>query len=248
MDLEKFERQRSPNPSYYSNNVFILGAGGFGTWCAITLCMSGVVEALWIMDDDVVEKSNLNRLPYTNDFIGMKKVEAIKKFITDRRGVNIFPIDGRLTPDVEIKNAHIVDYAIQTADDEHSGICFEEQFSQLSRYRTLYLGGEHGEYSIRNKPVGWSTGNNEYDNIWIGTPMVASVHITNLITRRSLDLRTRDRITMKENPTPQHQMKSFEVKTLAWRRACERLEKLNHNEWIEETKDEVRHIIENEYS
>ena len=60
-----------------SIRVGIAGAGGLGSNCAWMLARSGFTE-FTIVDDDVVEASNLNRQFFFADQIGLPKVEALK--------------------------------------------------------------------------------------------------------------------------------------------------------------------------
>ena len=62
----------------------VVGLGGTGFWTAIFLAMSGV-EELILIDQDVLETSNLNRLPLKNEHIGKKKVIIAKDFIENIR-------------------------------------------------------------------------------------------------------------------------------------------------------------------
>ena len=56
--------------------ALVIGAGGTGTWVALTLAMAGCQD-ISLVDADVVEASNLNRLPFPVDAIGRPKVEAL---------------------------------------------------------------------------------------------------------------------------------------------------------------------------
>jgi molybdopterin/thiamine biosynthesis adenylyltransferase len=62
----------------------VVGCGGTGFWTAILLAMSGV-EELILVDYDMVEVSNLNRLPLEDSYIGMEKTAAVREFITQIR-------------------------------------------------------------------------------------------------------------------------------------------------------------------
>ena len=60
-------------------HVIIFGIGGVGSWCAETLIRTGLMH-LTIVDDDVVQASNVNRqLPATRETIGRPKVEALRE-------------------------------------------------------------------------------------------------------------------------------------------------------------------------
>ena len=58
----------------------IVGTGGTGTQVAILLAMSGTKEFL-LMDEDYLELSNLNRLPYTVEDLDLPKSELLKQYI-----------------------------------------------------------------------------------------------------------------------------------------------------------------------
>ena len=74
----------------------VVGLGGTGFWTAIFLAMSGV-EELILIDQDVLETSNLNRLPLKNEHIGKKKVIVAKEFIENiRKTVRIELHDKRI--------------------------------------------------------------------------------------------------------------------------------------------------------
>ncbi len=59
--------------------VLLVGVGGVGSWCAEALVRTGL-NHLTIVDDDVVQISNVNRqLPATAATVGRKKVDALKE-------------------------------------------------------------------------------------------------------------------------------------------------------------------------
>ena len=59
--------------------VILFGVGGVGSWCAEALVRTGLGH-LTIVDDDVVQASNINRqLPATCETIGRPKVEALRE-------------------------------------------------------------------------------------------------------------------------------------------------------------------------
>lgn len=67
-----------------SSKVLILGCGGIGSMTALQLAGAGI-GSLTMIDDDVVEKSNLNRqYVWTNSDIGRNKVDILVKAINDR--------------------------------------------------------------------------------------------------------------------------------------------------------------------
>lgn len=67
------------------STVLVLGAGAIGSHVAWILAAHGI-GGLIILDDDVVEESNLNRqLLYTHDDIGRPKVEALADHLAQLR-------------------------------------------------------------------------------------------------------------------------------------------------------------------
>ena len=79
---EIYSRQRED--IYIPSSVTIIGLGGIGSWMALDMAMIGV-KTLYLHDPDVVEESNLSRTPYKVLHIGVKKVEAARDLILERR-------------------------------------------------------------------------------------------------------------------------------------------------------------------
>ena len=87
----------------------VVGLGGTGFWTAVFLAMSGV-EELILIDSDIIEVSNLNRLPLKESFVGKKKVMAVQEFVSEiRKIVRIETHDIRIkTPaDCQILRGHV---------------------------------------------------------------------------------------------------------------------------------------------
>lgn len=79
-----YERQNLIGELEIPDVATIVGLGGTGFWTAVFLAMSGVSELI-LVDADIVEVSNLNRLPLKESVIGMKKTEAVKDFLSEIR-------------------------------------------------------------------------------------------------------------------------------------------------------------------
>jgi len=62
----------------------VVGCGGTGFWTAVFLAMSGVQNII-LVDDDVLEASNRNRLPIRRHEVGMRKVESLYNYLTNLR-------------------------------------------------------------------------------------------------------------------------------------------------------------------
>jgi len=65
-----------------SKKVGIGGAGGLGSNCAMILVRSGF-KNLEIIDQDVIDPSNLNRQQYFTNEVGLPKVTQLKKRLLD---------------------------------------------------------------------------------------------------------------------------------------------------------------------
>lgn len=75
-----YERQNLIEGLEIPEVASVVGCGGTGFWTALFLAMSGV-EELILVDPDIVEVSNLNRLLLEEDCVGKKKAEALKDLI-----------------------------------------------------------------------------------------------------------------------------------------------------------------------
>jgi molybdopterin/thiamine biosynthesis adenylyltransferase/rhodanese-related sulfurtransferase len=80
------------------SRMLCLGAGGLGSPVALYLAAAGV-GTIGIIDDDVVDASNLQRqILHATDRIGIPKVESARKTITGLNpDVKVVPIQARLT-------------------------------------------------------------------------------------------------------------------------------------------------------
>ena len=91
-----YERQNLINGLEIPQTASVVGCGGTGFWTALLLAMSGV-EDLILIDSDIVEVSNLNRLFFEETCVGKKKAEALKNLIlTVRKQVRIEIHDMRI--------------------------------------------------------------------------------------------------------------------------------------------------------
>jgi len=80
--------------------VILFGVGGVGSWCAEALVRTGLTH-LTIVDDDVVQASNVNRqLPATRETVGRPKVEVLReRLLTINPEAEIIAIQARYTAD-----------------------------------------------------------------------------------------------------------------------------------------------------
>ena len=79
-----YERQKLIEGLEIPEVASVVGCGGTGFWTALLLAMSGVKELI-LLDSDIVEVSNLNRLFLQESSVGKKKAEALKELISGIR-------------------------------------------------------------------------------------------------------------------------------------------------------------------
>jgi len=98
-------------------HVAVYGLGGVGGWCAEALLRSGVGR-LTIIDDDVVQSSNLNRqCCATSKTLGMKKAEAMKaRLLEIDPAADITAISERFVPGMKPVDCDIIVDAIDSVD------------------------------------------------------------------------------------------------------------------------------------
>lgn len=60
-------------------HIYVIGAGGVGSWLTPAICLLAGKENVTVIDGDVLEKKNLNRQLFTEAEIGKTKAEALAK-------------------------------------------------------------------------------------------------------------------------------------------------------------------------
>ncbi len=100
-----------------SARVIIFGVGGVGSWCAEALIRTGLCH-LTIVDDDVVQASNVNRqLPATRETVGCPKVEVLKeRLLTINPDAEIVALQQRYVPSSDFPLSTF-NYIIDAIDD-----------------------------------------------------------------------------------------------------------------------------------
>ena len=94
--------------------VLLCGCGGVGSFVAEALARSGLGHII-LVDDDFVEPSNLNRqLMTTKDNIGIKKVKALEKRLSQISDIEVKAWDLRIDENFKMPQ---VDYVIDCIDD-----------------------------------------------------------------------------------------------------------------------------------
>lgn len=99
------------------STVAVIGVGGVGGICAITLARSGVGNII-IQDFDVVEESNINRQIVANyNTIGLSKVDVLEKQIKEiNPNCNVIKLKSFFDKDNLSLFTYNVDYVIDAID------------------------------------------------------------------------------------------------------------------------------------
>ena len=98
-------------------HVAVYGLGGVGGWCCEALVRSGVGK-LTVIDDDVVQPSNLNRqCCATSKTVGMKKAEAMKaRLLEIDPDADVTAISERFVPGMKPVACDVIVDAIDSVD------------------------------------------------------------------------------------------------------------------------------------
>ena len=99
-------------------SVLIVGAGGLGSPAALYLATAGIGR-LGIVDDDVVEVSNLHRqILHTTDALGMLKVDSARAGLQARNPhIAVIPYAERFTPKNALALAREYDVVVDASDN-----------------------------------------------------------------------------------------------------------------------------------
>lgn len=121
--MDIYNRQKEL-PLKIPESVAVLGVGGIGSWVGLFFALVGVKE-LVLVDNDIVEDTNLNRTPFRLDQVGMPKVQALAELIYERReDIEVYPLIKLETEEFTKKFLRDVDIIIDCRDGEKF---FEEE-------------------------------------------------------------------------------------------------------------------------
>ena len=149
-------------PLEIPKEAVVVGVGGVGTWIALQCAMLGVPN-LTLIDGDVIELHNLNRLPYPESAVGRSKVcecERLIKQLRPKCNVTslVYPLTSFTLPFLE--KAEVV---FDTTDREDIHKLIEEHWSRTRVY-TLIRASYDGEHFTIAKNARLSTEGWELDS------------------------------------------------------------------------------------
>lgn len=117
--FDRINLQLGKKNDFSNYKIMILGLGGVGSHAAIALLRSGFINLI-ISDDDIIEKSNTNRLIYSNlNNIGQNKTVALKEHLENIiENCNIKIINKRFSEEnIETFNNLKIDFIVDAIDN-----------------------------------------------------------------------------------------------------------------------------------
>ena len=246
--MDIYDRQHYPYGDQGVRNTYnftFIGCGGLGTWSAIALAMSGIARGMLFVDDDELEITNLNRLPYTADDIGKKKVHLLEERINQLRPeIRTMAIPEKYKCTEFWDKVHLTrpddSYVIFTADNaEVNEVIKRTERVGIDSRKVIWAGAEADEITIRFKPVTWHVEGARYEDIWVGTAWGAAMALVQIFSNRAKGLYVNDvedidcrftRVNGLEEKEKVHELKKRIRKTkdfsLGHKRYAQHLEKL----------------------
>lgn len=249
---ELFARQEDPEPSC-DLDVMIIGCGGMGAVTSIMLAISGMVRSFGLVDHDLYEKSNLNRIPLPPDVIGENKAIALRQhlkslrpdhYFSDNLIVGAYP--EKLTEDFELGDWR-PDYIIFAADSPQAHdavkVCLSEY---IENRRCLFIAGDNDEIQIRFEPIHFMRNvDTGYTNVWAGSTFGGALSVVNALRWRmeqdSQELGTHYEVPVywpkvhKKHHKMKREIKNLENTVESTRRANQRI--VERNKDIQEVED-----------
>ena len=138
--------------------VLIIGAGGIGSWVAISLALKGNYS-ITVFDGDKVDESNLNRLPFKGK-VGECKTDALREFLKDNIATNYelkafalyFNANNSALADRDY------DIVVDCTDDFSSQKLVWEWCSNLPGTQYLRVGSRGNHFTIQTELSVWDDG------------------------------------------------------------------------------------------
>lgn len=72
------------------SRLYIIGAGGVGSWLTPAICLLKSAEEVTVVDGDILEEKNLNRQLFSAKDIGKSKVDALRELYGFREGISSY--------------------------------------------------------------------------------------------------------------------------------------------------------------
>lgn len=184
--VDLYERQRRLG-LILPDSVAIIGVGGVGAWVALDLALTGVPE-LMLIDDDIVEKHNLNRTPFRIQDISTNKVTSMAEIIFEHREeTKVLPIAKKIEDlnEYEIKTYNNYQFVVDCRDNT-------DPLPKGSKPKSLITGGYDGfKVTIHVNPKEgsvWGDGPTRYSITpsWLVPPQFIAMMVTLYLSNPSM--------------------------------------------------------------
>lgn len=185
--------------------VHIVGCGGVGTWAAIMLALAGTSH-LHLYEQDTVEESNLNRLPFSPKAVGETKMDCLVAWLRGVRPDIELTLHGFFNPLLhKFSSSDRVIGAVDTMRDRQAiyAACQEAEAYYVD------VGAESHHCTVSDSPAEWAFVEDRpgyFTPIWVAPVVmaaslaVAAVMYCNVTSGETLafDLRNMRRETTHE--------------------------------------------------
>lgn len=174
MSDDIYNRQKTINLN--SNiKVIVSGVGGIGYNFVIQLAMSGVKD-IYMFDPDVIEASNLNRLPIPFSFIGKNKADCAKLMVEQMRNdVNIMSFPYKFSERMLPSNMTF-DWFVDCTDIFETQL-INQEFAKANNMKYVKLGYDGERIGIHDKIGMWNDGEPEVDGYTVTPSWVVPANI-----------------------------------------------------------------------
>ena len=159
--------------------VSLVGCGGIGFWVALYLAMAGIPK-VDLVDPDVVEESNLNRLPLPHSSVGQRKVTVLRSLLASLRPDAVVMAYAVPVSEFLLKGLSPMVLVDCTDDPNAQELCYKYCCNNGTRYvRAGYNGGTH--ITVTSTVAEWNAGlegqNPRYEVVpsWVGGAVAAAV-------------------------------------------------------------------------
>ena len=197
--------------------VHIVGCGGVGTWAAIMLTLAGVPH-LHLYEDDIVDESNLNRLPYSPKAVSEKKLDCLVPWLRGLRPNIELTLHGRFEPLLhKFGTSDRVIGAVDTMRDR------QQIYTACQEVGAYYVdvGAESHHCTVSDSPAEWAFVEDRpgyFTPIWVAPVVVAAglavaaVMYQNLLAGETvaLDLREGSKMNRLAERTTIHEQEAQE--------------------------------------
>ena len=195
-ELRKLEsRQLQLVHKEVHEKFLVIGTGGVGFWFVVTMLAVNSHAKFIVFDDDRLEESNLERLPYPASYISMLKVDALKSWaqVIYQRGENVIAVPNLFHKDY-FENALIFkpDCVIEASDDFDTQRSVYEYCNE-KEMPFFKIGTINNRVTISTSVPNntWNSGAEEVSGVcgqnipqWQPTQMLAAAELTSFLMRK----------------------------------------------------------------